>query len=112
MSNTHSDPDMLDEYDFNKGVTGKYAERFAVASNMEYPMHQIDISEAKTHLAEFIDVALNGEEVVITQDDQPVLKLVRVSPTKPHRKAGSARGLITISDDFDEPLEDFREYTQ
>jgi len=26
--------------------------------------------------------------------------------------AGSAKGLITIADDFDEPLEDFKEYTQ
>jgi predicted DNA-binding antitoxin AbrB/MazE fold protein len=27
------------------------------------------------------------------------------------RTFGSAKGLITIADDFDEPLEDFREYT-
>ncbi len=26
------------------------------------------------------------------------------------RKAGSAEGLIKMSDDFDEPLEDFKEY--
>ncbi|MGI2904971.1 DUF2281 domain-containing protein [Tolypothrix sp. VBCCA 56010] len=25
-------------------------------------------------------------------------------------KAGSAKGLVTISDDFDEPLEDFKDY--
>lgn len=29
-----SDPDMLDEYDFSKGVRGKYAERFAEGSNI------------------------------------------------------------------------------
>lgn len=29
---------------------------------------------------------------------------------KRRRKAGSAKGLVTISDDFDEPLEDFKEY--
>jgi hypothetical protein len=28
----------------------------------------------------------------------------------PYRKAGSAAGLIKMSDDFNEPLEDFREY--
>jgi predicted DNA-binding antitoxin AbrB/MazE fold protein len=27
------------------------------------------------------------------------------------RTFGSAKGLISIADDFDEPLEDFREYT-
>lgn len=26
------------------------------------------------------------------------------------RQAGSAKGLVTISDDFDEPLEDFNDY--
>ena len=29
---------------------------------------------------------------------------------KRHRQSGSAKGLVTISDDFDEPLEDFKEY--
>lgn len=29
---------------------------------------------------------------------------------KPYRRAGSAEGLVWMSDDFDEPLEDFKEY--
>ena len=75
-------------------------------------MHQIDMHEAKLHLADFIDIALGGEEIVILQDDQPVLKLVRVSTSKAHRKAGSAKGLIIMASDFDAPLEDFRAYMQ
>ena len=34
-----------------------------------------------------------------------------VSP-KPSPKAGSAKGLITIGPDFDEPLEDFKPYME
>ena len=45
-------------------------------------MHQIDLNEAKRHLVDIIDVALGGEEVVITQDDRPVLKLIRVVSTQ------------------------------
>ncbi|MDQ2687291.1 MAG: DUF2281 domain-containing protein [Armatimonadota bacterium] len=30
--------------------------------------------------------------------------------SKPYRRAGSAEGLFVIPDDFDEPLEDFKEY--
>ena len=75
-------------------------------------MHQIDLNEAKLHLAEFIDMALGGEEVVITQDDQPVLTLMRVAAPKARRKAGSAKGLITMASDFDAPVEDFRAYMQ
>jgi antitoxin (DNA-binding transcriptional repressor) of toxin-antitoxin stability system len=75
-------------------------------------MHQIDLNEAKLHLIDLIDVALGGEEVFITQDDQPVLKLVRVVAPKTCRKAGSAKGLIAMASDFDAPLEDFRAYMQ
>ncbi len=32
------------------------------------------------------------------------------SGEKTPRRAGSAKGLIIIPDDFDEPLEDFKEY--
>lgn len=32
------------------------------------------------------------------------------TPTKKRRQVGSARGMITIAPNFDEPLEDFREY--
>ena len=73
-------------------------------------MQQIDLNEAKKHLTDLIEVALNGEEVVITQDNQPVLKLMRISASQKRRRAGSAKGLITISEDFDAPLEDFHEY--
>lgn len=31
---TRRDPDMLDEYDFSKGVRGKYAKRYAQGSNI------------------------------------------------------------------------------
>jgi len=75
-------------------------------------MYQIDLNEAKLHFVDLIDVALSGEEIVITQDDQPVLKLVRVVASTVRRKAGSAKGLITIASDFDAPLEDFRAYMQ
>ena len=75
-------------------------------------MYQIDLNEAKRHLADFIDIALGGEEIIITQDEKPVLTLMRVAAPKARRKAGSAKGLITMASDFDAPLEDFRAYMQ
>lgn len=75
-------------------------------------MQQITLAEAAKHLPDLIEAAISGEEIVITKDDQPVVKLVPVFPVKKRRpaKAGSAKGLVTISDDFDEPLEDFKDY--
>ena len=73
-------------------------------------MQHIDLQEAKQHLADLFDAALSGEEIVITKDEHPVLKLTRISTAKVRRKAGSAKGLISIAEDFDAPLEDFAEY--
>ncbi|BAZ30862.1 hypothetical protein NIES4074_33290 [Cylindrospermum sp. NIES-4074] len=73
-------------------------------------MQQINLVEASQHLPELIEAALNGEEVIIIKDNQPVVKLTPMLPVKRRRQPGSAKGLITISDDFDAPLEDFQDY--
>lgn len=70
-------------------------------------MQQVDLDEAKTHLLDLIEAAGKGEEIVITKDNHPIAKLVPISRTKPRPQFGSAAGLITMSDDFDEPLEGF-----
>lgn len=71
-------------------------------------MHTVDLEEAEGHLAEFVEEAARGEEVVIVRKDGFSLRLVPVSQSKP--RFGSAKGLIRISADFDDPLEDFKEY--
>jgi antitoxin (DNA-binding transcriptional repressor) of toxin-antitoxin stability system len=58
---------------------------------------------------------MRREEVAITQDNQPVVKLVGILPANKKRwpsKAGSAQGMVWMSDDFDEPLEEFKEYME
>lgn len=75
-------------------------------------MFRIELEKAKAQIASLLQTALDGEEIVITRNEQPVLKLVPISAIKSRRRSGSAKGLITMSDDFDEPLEDFAEYMQ
>ena len=70
-------------------------------------MTQLDITEAKSNLSKLLDLAIKGEEIVITKDERPVAK---ISPIKRPLKRGSAKGKVWMSDDFDEPLEDFQEY--
>ena len=76
-------------------------------------MHQFNLDEAQTRLLELVEAAINGEDVYITKDDEQIIRLVPVVK-KPKRRPqfGSAKGLITMSDDFDAPLEDFDEYTK
>ena len=73
-------------------------------------MLQVNVHEAKTTLSKLIQKVVDGEEIIIAKGNKPVVKLVLVDNLKPKRQLGTARGKIKISDDFDEPLEDFKEY--
>jgi prevent-host-death family protein len=70
-------------------------------------MPSVNIHEAKTHLSRLIEQAERGEVVVIARAGKPVAKLVPFSDADMEpRRPGSMRGLITIRDDFDDPLPD------
>ncbi len=75
-------------------------------------MHLIELTQAKQQLPELLEEVIRGEEIVITNNGQPLVKMLQAAPAKPQPTFGSARGLITIADDFDEPLEDFKEYME
>ncbi len=75
-------------------------------------MQEISFADASKDLQSLIESAIKGEEIVITKDNKPVVKLMPISPVRQDRKAGSAKGLVTISDDFDEPIADFEDYLQ
>jgi prevent-host-death family protein len=70
----------------------------------------VNVAEAKAHFSELIERALLGEEVVIAKGHKPVAKIVRLESPTARRKPGSAKGRVSISPDFDEPLEDFENY--
>jgi antitoxin (DNA-binding transcriptional repressor) of toxin-antitoxin stability system len=74
----------------------------------------VQLDEAQQRLPELIEEAAGGAEVVISRGDGASFRLVPVvEPVeeKPPRKGGGARGLITIRDDFDDPIPGFEPYT-
>lgn len=73
-------------------------------------MHQVNLQEAEARLAELIEEAADGEEVVIIRSDGTSFKIVPIRTVSATPKFGSAKGLVRTSDDFDEPLEGFEEY--
>jgi antitoxin (DNA-binding transcriptional repressor) of toxin-antitoxin stability system len=75
-------------------------------------MSPLSIEQAKTRLPELIEAAVSGEEVVIAKDDQHSVKLVPVSTQTKRPQFGSAKGLISMTEDFDEALKDFDEYAK
>lgn len=75
-------------------------------------MHQVTIHEAKTNLSKLIQEALNGETVIIAKGKHPLVKLEVLPEAKPERRIGGASGLnIEMDDDFNQPLEDFSDYS-
>lgn len=76
-------------------------------------MFEVSIEKTQAiKLPELIDSVVNGEEVVLTQNDPPVAKLVAVESKKLRPRFESAKGLFVISQDFNEALEDFDDYRE
>lgn len=73
-------------------------------------MTKYNIHHAKAHLSEIIQKAILGEEVIIARDNKPIVKLVPLIAPKHKRKLGLAKGKVKISADFNEPLDDFKDY--
>ena len=72
----------------------------------------VTLEEAQGKLRELIAQLSPGEELIITENQQPVAKLVAaVKPAE--RQLGTLRGsVLYMAPDFDAPLEDFREYME
>ncbi|NQT13753.1 MAG: type II toxin-antitoxin system prevent-host-death family antitoxin [Planctomycetes bacterium] len=69
------------------------------------------IEEAQANLAGLIAELKPGEEVLITQRDRPVARLVVEPPnTRPPRQPGSAIGKLAVVEDDDTHLGAFKEY--
>lgn len=73
-------------------------------------MLNIDINQAKQNFQELLDKTISGGEITITKDGHPYVKIVPLAKAKKERKFGTAKGLIKMSDDFNQPLNDFKDY--
>jgi antitoxin (DNA-binding transcriptional repressor) of toxin-antitoxin stability system len=82
-------------------------------------MTQVTIAEAQKRLPDLLVAVEAGEAVTIRSDQGRIFHLIIQTATPlvnstwpgyPH--AGSAKGLIQVADDFDEPLEELKEYME
>lgn len=73
-------------------------------------MSTVTIEEAQAKLVELIHALQVNDEVVITEHDQPIARLVALKPSQPMRKLGTLKGTVLyMAPDFDAPLADFKE---
>ena len=77
-------------------------------------MSSLTVEEAQARLSELIHNLKPGDEVVITDDDRPVARLVPAEQRQQTpRRPGTLRGTVKyMAPDFDAPLDDFREYME
>jgi antitoxin (DNA-binding transcriptional repressor) of toxin-antitoxin stability system len=76
-------------------------------------MQCVEIDQAAACFPDLINKTVEGDMIIITRSGKPLVKFVAIPNTKKKRRKrvfGSAKGLIKMSPDFDDPLEDFKEY--
>jgi prevent-host-death family protein len=72
-------------------------------------MTKLEINQFQSNLTKYLDLVIKGEKIIITQDNKPVAE---ISPIQRPVKRGSAKGKVWISSDFNEPLEEFKDYME
>lgn len=67
-------------------------------------MTTINTHETKTHFSQIIKRVLAGEEIVVAKSGKPLVRIIPYEETEKKRAPGQLKGMITIEDNFDDPL--------
>ncbi|MDA0839363.1 MAG: DUF2281 domain-containing protein [Planctomycetota bacterium] len=75
-------------------------------------MTSVSIEEAQERLPELLHQLNPGDELTITEDDRPLAKIVAAKHARSERRlSGVLKGSVRfMADDFDAPLDDFKDY--
>lgn len=66
----------------------------------------VDVKDAEMQLSKLLALALAGQKVVISENQESVVQLVPIRKTQKRRIAGLHRGAMRMRDDFNDPLPD------
>ncbi len=71
------------------------------------------LEEIKVSIVELVRSLQPGDELILTQDQQPVAKLVTQGGKQPRPAPGLGKGsVIYMAPDFDAPIEEMKEYME
>ena len=65
--------------------------------------------EAKTRLSQLVELAEDGERVVIARGGVPVVELIPLKGAQTDRRGGQWKGKARIEPDFDAPMPELEE---
>jgi prevent-host-death family protein len=69
-------------------------------------MQSVNIYDAKTRLSQLVDKAVAGDDVIISRNGKPLVRITRLQPSKRAIRFGLLKGQFEVPDDFDAPLPD------
>jgi prevent-host-death family protein len=69
-------------------------------------MEAVNIYEAKTRLSQLVDKAASGEDVVVSRNGKPLVRITQLEATRRRIKFGVLKGKVRVAPDFDAALPD------
>jgi len=72
--------------------------------------HTMPIEQAAAKLAELVGMLKPGDEIILTNQNQPVARIVPSKPIRVRRQAGSRKGMLSLRPKDEEHLKDFTKY--
>jgi antitoxin (DNA-binding transcriptional repressor) of toxin-antitoxin stability system len=70
----------------------------------------MSVQQASQQLAELLRNLGPGDEIVLTQDNKPVARIVSDTPRPAARQPGNCKGMLTINSEDDQHLDGFKDY--
>ncbi len=67
-------------------------------------METVNIYDAKTRLSQLVDKAAAGEDVIVSRNGKPLVRITQLEGSKRPIRFGVLKGKIKIAKDFDAPL--------
>jgi prevent-host-death family protein len=67
-------------------------------------LETVNIYDAKTRLSQLVDKAVSGEDVVVSRNGKPLVRITALEGAKRRIKFGLLKGKLTVPRDFDAPL--------
>jgi prevent-host-death family protein len=69
-------------------------------------MEAVNIYDAKTRFSQLVDKAAAGEDVIVSRNGKPLVRITRLDDARRRIQFGVLEGKVIIAPDFDSPLPD------
>ena len=71
---------------------------------MACQVETVNIYDAKTRLSQLVDKVVSGEDVVVSRNGKPLVRITRLESSKRPIRFGVLKGKVQIARDFDAPM--------